>query len=188
VSALPADRLLNSPRAQRRMMVFSAVVLLAGAAAFLTSVVFDNRATPVNQPSSTSKAARSAKRVKPSTDAYAVVREFLQTAVRRRNMHEAYNLVAAPLKSNESRKEWERGNNEVAPYPVNNARTAAFHPITSTKNHLYLWTELSATKASGLNAFTFDIGVRKVNGKWLVDYFEAENPYGGSHAGGSLSG
>jgi hypothetical protein len=171
------------------MMVLSAGVLAAGVAAFLVAFVFQNHTAPLNHNSGGPLSAPVPKHVKPSKNAYTVVREFLQTAVRRRDMHEAYNLVAAPLKSNESRAQWEKGNNEIYPYPVNNASTAALHPITSTKNHLYLWTELSATKASGLNAFTFDIGVRKVNGKWLVDYFEAENPYGGRpNGGGSLGG
>jgi hypothetical protein len=173
------DRLLMSPRAQRRLTVLSALVLLAGIVAFSLAFVFKNDTTSTNSRSTSPQAAPTAKHVKPSRDAYAVAREFLQTAVRRKHLHEAYNLVAAPLKAGMSRKQWETGNNPVIPYPVNNALTADFHPITSTKNYLYFATELSATPQSGQNAYTFYIGMQKdKDGKWRVNYFEAENPYG----------
>ena len=173
------DRLFMSPRAQRRLTVLSALVLLAGIVAFSLAYVFHNSTTQTNHRATGPAAAPHAARVKPSKDAYTVAREFLQTAVRRKNLHEAYTLVAAPLKAGMSRKQWETGNNPVIPYPVNNARTAAFHPITSTKNELYMAMELSATPQSGQNAYTFYMGLqRQKDGTWLVDYFEAENPYG----------
>lgn len=173
------DRILMSPRAQRRLTVLSALVLLAGLTAFSLTFVFHNSTTVTNHRATGPQAAPTAVHVKPSKDAYAVAREFLQTAVRRKHLHEAYTLVAAPLKAGMSRKQWESGNNPVIPYPVNNAMTAEFHPITSTKNELYMAMELSATPKSGQNAYTFYMGLqRQKDGTWLVDYFEAENPYG----------
>ena len=173
------DRILTSPRAQRRLTVLSALVLLAGVIAFSLAFVFHNSTTATNHRATGPQTAPTAAHVKPSKDAYAVAREFLQTAVLRKHLHEAYTLVAAPLKAGMSRKEWETGNNQVIPYPVANARTAAFHPITSTKNKLYMAMELAATRKSGLNAYTFYMGLqRQKDGTWLVDYFEAENPYG----------
>ena len=175
------DRLLMSPRAQRRLTWLSACVLLAGVTAFLLAFVFDNHTTPVTRPSGKPgpAAAPIPKHVKPSKDAFAVARRFLVDGVARKDLHEAWTLVALPLKVGHSRKEWESGYNQIIPYPVVNVRTTVLHPITSTKNHLYLAMELDASAKSNLNTYTFYMGLRKArDGKWLVDYFEAENPLG----------
>ena len=147
-------------------------------------VRFHNTAAHTNSSNPPALRAPAGKHVKPSKNAYKTAREFLETAVLRKNLHYAYTLVGQPLKAGISRKEWETGNNQVIPYPANNARTARFHAITSTKNKLYLETQLSATKKSGLDAYTFYLLLRKqTDGRWLVDYFEAENPYGGGKTG-----
>jgi hypothetical protein len=173
------SQFLDSPRAQRRLTVVSAAVLVAGIAAVLVVFVFHNVSAHTNA-NVQGKPPKTVPHVKPSKDALAVAREFLGTAVIRKHMHEAYNLVAAPLKAGISRKQWESGNNQVIPYPANNWKTALFHPVSSTPKKLYLAVSLSATKKSGLDAFTFYIELVKQNdGRWLVDYFEAENPYNG---------
>jgi hypothetical protein len=166
----------------------SACVLIAGAAAFVLTYVLHNTTAQANPRVQGGPPAKIAKHVKPSKDATTVARQFLETAVARKNMHFAYTLVAAPLKAGISRKEWEKGNNQVIPYPVNNARTVHFDPINSTKSRLYIAMILSATKKSHLDAFTFFMDLRKIHGKWLVDYFEAENPYAGAKPGGGIGG
>ncbi len=183
------DRILLSPRAQRRLTWISALVFLAGVLAFMVAYMFHNTSAHVNSSNPPAPPARVGKHVKPSKDAYKTAREFLETAVLRKDLHFAYTLVGPPLKAGISRKEWETGNNQVIPYPANNAKTARFHAITSTANKLYIETQLSATKKSGLDAYTFYILLRKQHdGRWLVYYFESENPYGGLPQNGGGAG
>ncbi len=184
----PAN-VLVSPRAQRRLTWISAAVLLAGVIAFLAAYVFHSTAAHTNSSNPPAPTPSAGKHVTPSKDAYTTARQFLETAVLRKNLHYAYTLVGQPLKAGISRKEWETGNNQVIPYPANNAKTARFHAISSTKDKLYIETQLSATKKSGLDAYTFYILLRKQHdGRWLVDYFESENPYGGGKPGGIGAG
>jgi hypothetical protein len=168
-------RLIDSPRAQRRFGWFSAAVLVVGIVTFLVVVVFHNTSTANNPPIHHPPAPPPAPHVKPSNDARAVAREFLLTAVLRKDLHQAYTLVAAPLKAGESRKEWETGNNPVTPYDAYNARTAGLSVVDSTARRLYLQVSLlSKTQRPA----TFYMELRKhSNGKWLVDYFEANNPF-----------
>lgn len=176
------DRVLTSPRAQRRLTWISAFVLVAGVTAAVVTFVLHNTTSQANTLSGPPQApaAGAGKHVKPSKNAYTTARHFLEWAVARKDLHAAYPLVGSPLKAGVSKAQWLSGDNPVIPYPVNNARTAQFHAITSTKNKLYIEMQLSATKKSNLDAFTFFMLLRKTkSGNWLVDYFEAENPYNG---------
>jgi hypothetical protein len=181
-NALPGSRLsrlANSPRAQRSFIVVSAVVLVVGLAAFFAVRVFHSgaqSAPTTNKPQSSTPPAPV--NVNPSADAYKVAREFVETAVLRKNMHQAYTLVAAPLKAGISRHQWETGANQVLSFPAANARTATFHPITSTKRKLYMQMELDPRAGSSLKPSVFFIELTKQNGKWLVDYWMPASPYG----------
>jgi hypothetical protein len=175
------ERLANSPRAQRQFTIVSAIVLLVGVVAFMLAYVFHNRtdARPLTTNPSPGPLTH-VQQVKPSKDAYQVIREFLATAVSRKNLHQAYLLVAPPLKAGETRKEWESGNNPVIPFPVLNPYKTTFDVLSSTKKKLYVRTILATTK-KGLKAgnkpgeFFIEV-TRQPDGRWLVDYFEANPP------------
>jgi hypothetical protein len=184
------DRFANSPRAQRRFAWISAAVLVTGIAAFVLVFVLHDKTVP-QSPVTRGPIQKTVipAHVKPSKDAFKVAREFLETAVARTDLHEAYTLVAAPLKAGESRKEWESGTNPVIPFHAKNARTAGLDVLTSTKNSLYLALTLVPTAAawkSGERPDSFYMELQKQkDGKWLVDYFEAQNPYGVPAGGGN---
>jgi hypothetical protein len=148
---------------------------------FLLVFVLHNTSTANNPPIHHPPAPPPAPHVKPSKDAFKVAREFLTTAVLRKNLHEAYTLVDAPLKAGESRKEWETGNNPVIPYTAYNARSAGLDVVTSTARNLYLQLEL-LSKTERPATFYMDLRLKN-NGLWLVDYFEADNPFGVPHTG-----
>ncbi len=149
----------------------AAVVLLAGLAALVLVLGCGAQHRAAGPP-------RSPRHLKPRQTAFKVAREFLETAVLRKRLHYAYTLVAHDLKAGISRKEWETGKNQVIPYPARNASTARFRVLRSTKKRLYLQTRLVPRPKSGMaNAYTFYMEVRHIQGKWLVDYFVAEDPY-----------
>ena len=179
VSGSRLSRVANSPRAQRGFVIVSAVVLVAGLAAFLAVRASHSGA----QSAPKSPAYVPPVRVKPSGDAYKVAREFLATAVARKNMHQAYTLVAAPLKAGISRHQWETGANQVYPFPAANIRTARFVPVASTKRRLFADVGLIPRAGSGLQPTDFRIELAKQpNGKWLVDYFMPTCPQCGKPA------
>jgi hypothetical protein len=149
-----------------------AVALLVALAILVLVVVLQNRAAPSAEPVQTTPAPV---HPKPSMDALRVAREFLETAVLHKRLHYAYTLVAPPLKGGISRQQWETGNNPVVPYPAYNARTAGLDVVASTARRLYLQVSLRA-KTERPVRFYMQL-VRQKAGNWLVDYFEAENPF-----------
>jgi hypothetical protein len=117
----------------------------------------------------------SAPKVKPSPAALGVARKFLVTAVARKNLNEAYNIVGPNLKGGYSRKEWTTGGNPVIYFPARNLNKPDFTVKSSTKNDL--WLEVGLVRAAGskvsnvVKSLGFQLEVQRIRGKWLVNYF-----------------
>src|SRR5262245_33816591 len=113
--------ILNSPRAQRRFMWISGGVFVVGLIVFLAVFVF--RGSPGHRSPISDKAAKKApKLVKAAPDpaAYKVARKFIETAPLRKNLDVAYPLVNRDIKGGMTKKQWEKGNIAVLPYPARN--------------------------------------------------------------------
>ncbi len=170
---------LNSPRKQRRFLILSATVLLVGVGAFLAMVVF--RGTPnaftdtiSNKPA---KLYHPEKAVKLSKEQIALARQFIKTAVERRNLDAAYTIVHPDLKGDLTRKQWDTGNIPVVTYPARNADTAAFVVDYSFKTAALLEVDLVARRGQDLRPhLLFFIGLKREGGKptgrWLVNYWQ----------------
>jgi hypothetical protein len=70
------------------------------------------------------------------------------------------------------------------PYPAVNAKTAKFNITSSRKNELLAQVLLTARKGSGVKALAFNLGVDRIGGRWVVNYWLPEptiktqaNPY-----------
>jgi hypothetical protein len=108
-----------------------------------------------------------------------IARQFLVTAVQRKNLDWAYDHVHVDLKGRMSRKEWDKGNIPVIPYDAQNAETTAFIPQFSLKKEvefeIALVPKQHSVYANG-RPLRFYIALRrehdKANGRWLVSYFE----------------
>jgi hypothetical protein len=184
---------LSSPRNQRWLMWISGAVLVVGVAVFLGVFLSRGSSSPSNAnvstvgsagPSSTKPAASKSTKVAPSASALQVARKFLETAVLRKNLDASYAIVGPTLKEQMSRAQWRKGNIAVDPYPANNAKTAKLNVAYSHKNHLMLIVALTPQKGSGVPPQAYKLGVDRINGKWLVNYWIAdyshkvkENPY-----------
>ncbi len=180
---------LSSPRAQRRIMLGSGAVFVAGLALFLSLVVL--RGSPgYKAPISTLPAQTAPPQVKakPSPEAFQVARTFLETAVLRKNLDAAYPLVNGEIKGTMSRKAWDRGNIPVIPYPAVNAKNAQFQVAWSYKTQIVFTVDLVARPGSKVRPhLLFWVGLKRAHGKpnghWLVNYFQADwappVPYGG---------
>src|SRR6266849_3240271 len=95
------------------------VVLVGGAiaAGIIWSNTGKSTATPLtNKPALDVSKVPATVKLKPG--AQTVARRFIETAVARKNLPEAYNLVTQQLKQGQSLKSWNTGVIAVIPYPV----------------------------------------------------------------------
>ena len=174
------DGFLSSPRAQRRLIWISGGVFGIGLIVFLSVFVLRGSPGP-SAPISTQAAQTTPKQVKapPDPKAFKVARTFIETAVLRKNLDAAYPIVNQEIKGGLTKKQWESGNIPVIGYPANNSKTAAFTVLWSYKTQLMTIVDLVAKRGSHVRPhLPFFLGLvrahNKPNGKWLVNYFEAD--------------
>jgi hypothetical protein len=150
------------------------VVLVAGIAASL--VVFlgdgDTGKKTVTPVSSSSTQRPSAKRVPLAAATTLVSQRFILTAVARKKLGAAYDLVGPELKQGMSRAEWARGEIPVVPYPVSPNGITAMKVDLSEANHALLEVTLVPRSGDKTKPQLFAIELRaRGKGKarhWLV--------------------
>lgn len=170
-------RILNSPRAQRRLIILSGGVLVIGFIAFLSAFLLRGT-SGIHSPLLNQPAQTHVKLVKapPSKEALQVARKFLETAVLRKNLDQAYDITGPNLRGNMTRAVWDKGTIAVAPYPAENTKTAAFTVDWSYRTQIMLEVDLVAKKGSGPNIrphLPYFLGLErkgdKPNGAWQVN-------------------
>jgi hypothetical protein len=172
-NVMSTETLVRKRRQQRLVMAAGGLVLLAGivAAAF----AFAPNRNPTPQRVSNEPARLPAKEVKAplSNDAKQVARRFVQTAVARKHLAEAYDLVGPNLRGNLTRKQWLTGNIPVVPYPIESLRLVPFKIDASNTTDALLEVALLPKDGSAVKAQIFFLGLKKVGaaGKkhWVVD-------------------
>ena len=117
------------------------------------------------------------KTVKLSPEETRLARQFIKTAVERRDLDAAYTIVHPDLKGTLTRKQWDTGNIPVVTYPARNADTAAFVVDYSFKTSALLEIDLVAKPGQDQRPeLRFYIGLKreggKPNGRWLVNYWQ----------------
>lgn len=118
-------------------------------------------------------------RAAPDPKAYTVARKFLETAVLRKNLDQAYPIVNRDIKGGLTKKQWETGNIPVIGYPAENADDAGFEVVSSYTTQIMLIVDLVARPGSSVRPhLPFWLGLvragGKLKGRWLVDYFQAD--------------
>lgn len=123
------SRLLSSPRRRRRLIVL--LVVLAVAAIVAVLVTYESNTAPsLKTPETKGKPFLPAPQPKnvrfTKSEAAAVLpiaMQFVRDAVGRADMHSAWDITAASVRSDTVRKDWDRGENTtIAPFPVHHAR------------------------------------------------------------------
>ena len=98
---------------------------------------------------------------------------FVQTAVARENLAEAWTLVGASLRGGLTRAEWMTGNNPVVPYPVDKLEVAPFKIDFSYTKSALLEVALIPRRNSGVRSQIFFLSLRKIGkgsqAHWVVD-------------------
>lgn len=178
-SSSSSGGILSSPRAQRRLLFLSGGILAVGLIVFF--VTYFSGSSGYNSPISHKAAQTAPKQVKapPDPAAFKVARKFIETAPLRKNLDVAYPLVNPEIKGTQTRKQWDKGNIAVLPYPAGNTKTTGFQVLWSFKTQMMLVVDLVARRGTDVRPhLPFFLGLKragnKPDGRWLVNYWEAD--------------
>lgn len=108
--------------------------------------------------------------------------KFVQTAVTRENVDDAYNLVSPSLRTGFDRRRWHTGNIPVIPFPA--AGLLSWDVAYSYTDDVALNLALVADKGSDTVGKTFMIELKRYGNRWLV---ESWVPIGVSGPGNVIS-
>jgi hypothetical protein len=171
--------ILDSPRKQRRFFIISAAVFVAGAIAFVSTVLL--RGTPnaftdtiSNKPA---KLYHPEKTVPVTKQQITLMRTFIKTAVARKNLRYAYTLVDHDLKGDMTLKQWMTGNIPVVQYQAENIDRAAFIPVYHQQTQALFNVDLIPVGHTQKRPeLLFFIGMKRAGGsktgRWLIDYWQ----------------
>ncbi len=148
-------------------------MLLAGVVAAAIAFLPDRNATPEKVSNEPAQLPAKSVNAALSDDAKAVARRFVQTAVARKHLAEAYDLVGPNLRGDLTRKQWSTGNIPVIPYPIESLRLAPFKIDYAHTTDALLEVALLPKEGSAVKPQIFFLGLKKVGagGKahWIVD-------------------
>jgi hypothetical protein len=106
-------------------------------------------------------------------EARQVAVRFIQTAVAREDLEEAWTLVGPNLRGGLTREEWLTGNNPVVPYPIDKLEVAPYKVDESYESSALIEVALLPRKGAGVRAQVFFLGLVKVGSgsraRWVVD-------------------
>ncbi len=173
--ATPAGRRSErfAPRARRRAVwIVAGLALVVGVVVLL---VFGPNKNPPPEHLSAAPAQQPEQLVEAplSGEARRVAVRFIQTAVARKNLDEAWTLVGPNLRGGLSKERWTQGENPVVPYPIDQLDVAPYKVDESYTRSALLEVALLPRKGSGVRAQVFFLELRKVGAgqasRWIVD-------------------
>jgi hypothetical protein len=107
--------------------------------------------------------------VKLTPGATAVARQFIRTAVARKNLASAYSIVTEEIRQGQTLKEWKTGNIAVIPYPVDAIKYAPMKIDFSYPTEALIEVALLPKTGANVRGQLFQMDLVKRDGKWLVN-------------------
>lgn len=174
---------LSSRRVNRWLFALAVVVLVAGAVALIVTKVGGGKSSSAENVNPTGPPIHEITTTQPNIKfppaAWKVVKEFVFTALPRKNLARSYQLADANLRAGFTLQQWKTGNLPAIPYfetgkviRYNWKNTNFAHPRSAALNLI-----LEARKGSTMRTGPYVIFLKKVgrgaNAHWLVDYFGA---------------
>jgi hypothetical protein len=160
----------HRPGWQKALPWIVAVVVVGGAiaAGIIWSNTGKSTATPLtNQPAvDVSKVPPT---VKLTPGATQVARKFIQTAVARKHLAQAYDLVTEQIRQGQSLTSWNTGNIAVVPYPVDAIKYAPMKIDFSYPKEAQIEVALLPKPGANVRGQLFIMDLVKQKGKWLVN-------------------
>jgi hypothetical protein len=155
----------------RKALPWVVGVVLVGAVV-AGSILFWNTghstATPlINKPADDRSAVPPTVKLTPA--ATNVARRFIETAVARKHLPEAYKLVTEQIRQGQSLKSWNTGNIAVIPYPTDEVKYAPMKIDYSYPNDALIEVALLPKAGAKIRSQLFQMELVKRNGAWLVN-------------------
>lgn len=178
-----SSRPTTLPRRALNMLPWlSALVLVAGAVLFVGAYFKGDASSPTAAPEQTGRAQTAPAQTTPTgkpakldAAARAVAREFIGTAVARKDLAKAWPLLHPSLKQGLTLAQWKTGEIPVVPYPVDDPAKAKLSVDEAYPDSLLLKVEMRPRKGVQIRPGIFLLGLRRVgageNRRWLVDYW-----------------
>jgi hypothetical protein len=176
-------KILRSYRWRRRLLFFGVPLLLAGPLIYL-GVRLSTPGNPGNANGPTVanyKEPTHARFTRAEQRAvHRVLAKFIVTAVAREAPARSWELAAPSMKEGYSRKDWNRGDLPVVPYPALHRGLGQWDYVSySYKRTVGLEVFLFPKPGSGYSALTADVELVKGHkGQWLVDYWMPKKFHG----------
>ena len=107
--------------------------------------------------------------VKLTPEATRIARQFIRTAVARKNLDQAYNIVTEEIRQGQSLKSWRTGNIAVIPYPVDAIKYAPMKIDFSYPTEAQIEVALLPKAGEKVRSQLFIMDLVKRDGHWLVN-------------------
>jgi hypothetical protein len=175
-------KILRSYRWRRRLLFIGLPLALAGPLIFL-GIHFSSPGNPGNANGPTVpnyKAPTPARFTKAKQhQVRRVLAAFITSAVAREDPARSWDIAAPSLKEGVTRKDWNRGDLPVVPYPALHKGLGQWDYVEySYRNSVGLEVFLFPKPGSGYSAVTADVELVRHNGRWLVDYWMPKKFHG----------
>jgi hypothetical protein len=162
----------HKPGWRKALPWVAGILVVAGGIALLIALLpssSGNTATPQTPKVPAKIVSQVPKTVKIEPAAEKVARRFIQTAVARKHLKEAYSLAGPQIIQGQSLKSWMTGNNAVVPFPVDKVSIAPMKVDYSYKNQALIEVALLTKPGSGVKSQLFLMQLNKIDGKWVVN-------------------
>jgi hypothetical protein len=173
---------LNSPKFQRFLLWFGALVLVAGAAALTVTILSGggSSAQVKNEPQPSAKAAplrnssgavvKTYEQLDP--DIRQTIKTFISTAVAREHLGRSWDVVAPSMKSGYTKASWAKADElPVVPYPGVDPQHVEYSLDSATTKEILVDVGLTGKPGVKTKPVTFQLGLEPANNRWLVGYW-----------------
>ena len=165
---------LSSPRFRRRLGWLAILLVVAGlitlAATKYANTGASNATPLIDKPATVYRVpAHMHLTIRDRHELFAVTSHFVQTAVARKHLDSAWNMLGPEMKAGQTRKSWDTGFNNVVPFKADGI--GLFSVLYAYQNDVAIDAGLVSGKGNGWAAKTFTIELKRYpshSRQWLV--------------------
>jgi hypothetical protein len=180
---------LSSARFNRALMWVSALVLAAGVAFLVISLLPDNKGGQVNpdkgfvpqlpaksSPLTNAQGERITAFEQLDPEVRTTIRTFLATAVARKHLDKSWAVIAPSMKKGYTFSQWSNAKAlPVVPYPIADVDSTQYYLDYASTKEILLEVGVSAPRAKKMRPTAFQLGLvprgKGVQKHWLVNYW-----------------